>query len=180
MEKESRFKKEISEFYQVTPKSRKGSINMNYKDNNFTPGKLCDEIRHKYGLDVGIEEQEGIVDYSTIDDTPIPEEIFKYIKTAYKGCKCVLVKDHVVVYVENHLREREAAAARFIAALQMKKDREEGAEWYALGYETAANKACDIFNKAIDAMGEVFGDKTCDIKEQFKKCLFEDPIKINE
>lgn len=74
----------------------------------------------------------------------------------------------------------EETTAKFRAVLQMEKIREDGAGLYTLGYETAANKACDIFNKAIDAMGEVFGDKTCDIKEQFKKCLFEDSNKIND
>lgn len=153
---------------------------MNYKDESFSIAQLCTKIRRKYGLDVGYKQEEGVVEYVAPDDTPMSEEIFKYIKTVYKGCKCVLKTDRVMVYVENHFLERKAEATDVVAALQMKKDREEGAEWYALGYETAANKACDIFNKAIDAMGEVFGDKTCDIKEQFKKCLFEDPIKIND
>lgn len=152
---------------------------MNYKDETFNPVRLCKEINDQFHLCLDSRiKQKGVIEYRTWNNRAVPDEIFDYIKSVYQDCNCFRPEEGIVICIEKDFKEATEAASKICEILNPKKEKEESTEWFILGYEAAANKACKTFNAAIDATGELFGDKASVIKEQFKKCLFEDSIQI--
>lgn len=85
----------------INPKSRKGSNTMYYKDEDFTPEALCQEIEEMFDMDVEVEEYlQGTFKYCTVDGSPMSEDIVKHVYQAYNDCDGENSRDYVRVTVK--------------------------------------------------------------------------------
>lgn len=92
----------------INPKSRKGSSTMYYKDEDFTPEALCQEIEEMFDMDVEVEEYpQGTFKYCTVDGSPMSEDIVKHVYQAYNDCEGENSRDYVRVIVRFSLYEEE-------------------------------------------------------------------------
>lgn len=62
---------------------------MYYKDIDFSPEKLCDEVWNRFELDLEVEEYpKGVFLYSSVEGIkePITKDVATFINQAYDGC----------------------------------------------------------------------------------------------